>query len=610
METCAAMKHLIVLLFMILFSANGYGQANSGTVAVSADAESIAIARERIEEAVAVDSVPSPVQVVVVYFTPRERSPAANHTARVRRIVEEAANFYEREIERHGLGNHKMRVLRNEEGEVDIIDVVGQDKDYDKPDGRRIRDEIVPVLRKRKINPERSVLLLFCNLMDYDPVLGKISHHSPYYGGGTHLGGTAWQCDSAILDPLRFRDPTPIFDGEYGRITVGRHNSIFIGGVIHELGHALSLPHCRQRPDESECGTALMGSGNRTYAQQLRNEGRGTFLTLAHAFRLAALPVFNSTSPPSINRRPDADFEILKIFASEDRLVQIQGRVLCDIPIHAVVAYFDPDGGGDYDALTISAVPDRNGHFAMRSSLLAANTAGELRLVTCHVSGATSTQSMRYQIDESGQPVLKTIRLNLELNPMIDALRAGNTQEAKRQLAVLAAGDSELEQIGLQVLDRFIDPVIIGPVDSAKTSGPARQLFLTDLQPASAKVGWQRPTYDEVPSEERLLSVGGDYFARGIYAHAPARHVYDLNGEWNRISGLCGVQGSNFGRVDFTLVGDGQTLWSARQVSSGEGKRFDVAIEGVETLTLVVGDSGNGRNGDWGVWIEPLLSGD
>ncbi|MDG2222817.1 MAG: NPCBM/NEW2 domain-containing protein, partial [Rubripirellula sp.] len=500
------------------------------------------------------------------------------------------------------------RVLRNEQGEVDVIDVVGQDKDYDKPDGRRIRDEIVPVLRKRKINPERSVLLLFCNLMDYDPVAGTISHHSPYYGGGSHLAGTAWQCDSAILDPLRFRDPTPILDGEYGRITVGRHNSIFIGGVIHELGHALSLPHCRQRPDESKLGTALMGSGNRTYAQELRNEGRGTFLTLAHAFRLAALPVFNPTSPPSMSRRPDVEFEALKVFAGEDRLIQIQGRVVSDIPIHAMIAYFDPDGGGDYDALTISSVPDAAGEFAMQSSVLAPNTTGELRLVACHVNGATSSQGMRYQIDESGKPVLKTIRLKLELKSMIAALRAGNLQAAKQQLAALAEDDSELKQIGQQVLDRFGDPVRSGTIDPTSVPVQTRKLFLSDCEPSSAKVGWLRPVYDQVPNGERLLSVGGDYFARGIFAHAPARHVYELNGEWKRISGLCGVQGSNFGRVDFTLLGDGRTLWSARRVSAGEGKRFDVAIDGVETLTLIVGDSGNGRNGDWGVWIEPLLT--
>ncbi|MDG2224384.1 MAG: glycosyl hydrolase, partial [Rubripirellula sp.] len=82
------MKYLIVLPFIFLLSTNVLGQAKSGIVTVSADADSIAIARKRIEETVTTDSVASPVQVVVVYFTPRERPPAANHTVRLRRIVE------------------------------------------------------------------------------------------------------------------------------------------------------------------------------------------------------------------------------------------------------------------------------------------------------------------------------------------------------------------------------------------------------------------------------------------------------------------------------------------------------------------------------------------
>ena len=86
-----------------------------------------------------------------------------------------------------------------------------------------------------------------------------------------------------------------ITDGEYGRISLGKHNSIFIGGMAHELGHALGLPHCRGSADEAQLGTALMGSGNRTFGDEIRGEGRGTFLSRAHALRLASHPQFSNS---------------------------------------------------------------------------------------------------------------------------------------------------------------------------------------------------------------------------------------------------------------------------------------------------------------------------
>lgn len=100
---------------------------------------------------------------------------------------------------------------------------------------------------------------------------------------------------------------------------------------------------------------------------------------------------------------------------------------------------------------------------------------------------------------------------------------------------------------------------------------------------------------------------GRDYYARGIYAHAPARHEYLLDGKWDRLSGQCGLQTGYDGKVDFEIVGDGRRLWNQNGVVEGTTVSFDVDVRGIKSLTLIVNDGGNGKSVDWGVWIEPPL---
>lgn len=87
----------------------------------AADTE-VQLAAQRIASAVNAEPIDSPGQVVVVYFTPRDRNPAANHVQRIQRITEETAAFYQRELLRHGFKHRVMNVRRNDQGQVDVID--------------------------------------------------------------------------------------------------------------------------------------------------------------------------------------------------------------------------------------------------------------------------------------------------------------------------------------------------------------------------------------------------------------------------------------------------------------------------------------------------------
>ena len=297
----------------------------------------------------------------VIAWRTNDRGFPADQPARLDRIMTHIQDFYRREMERHGFGPRSIRLARDAAGKLVVHEVIGEGAwaDYDGPDGGRIRKECVPVLRAKGIDIDRETVMIFTNLAEWDPGKLTFRHKSPYYAGGGPRQGTGWQLDSPELDTTNLAAKEPLVqDGQYGRISLGKHNSIFIGGIAHELGHALGLPHCRERPDEAVRGTALMGSGNRTYGDELRGDGKGSFLTLAHALRLASHPQF-SGSVKGFGTQGRASLTDLAVEpASDRRSFRVAGRVAGEPPVYAVVGYLDPAGGGDYDARTVTAVPE------------------------------------------------------------------------------------------------------------------------------------------------------------------------------------------------------------------------------------------------------------
>jgi hypothetical protein len=558
-------------------------------------------ARSIIAEYQDARSSPSKHSVVVVYFTPSDRKPAKDWQARITRIVDATQQFYGSQLKHYALADQPMRVARDATNAIQMHLVTGSGKeaDYPKSSGNRIREEALPVLNAAGVDVENSVLLIFCNLMNYDGQ--TITHHSPYYGGGTFTSGVAWQCDSEILDPLRLTDATPLRDGEYGRITIGKHNSIFIGGVIHELGHALSLPHCRERDDQKVRGTALMGSGNRTFGEELRGEGRGTFLTPAHALRLAAHPVFSAVTK-GLNEQATSDCRDLQIFARQQSIV-ITGQIVANPPAHGLVAYFDPDGGDDYDAQTAAAVPDEEGTFQIVGPKSTPGPRGELRLVVCHVNGDTTQTAYRYDVDKNGTPDLKLIAQRLKLRPLLSALAK---RDAKAARAVFSGFQGRDKEIARGLIDAILHPVkqVNKPIDVPKS---IKEISLSDLLTDDARVGWSRPSYNRVPVDSPVIDVNGVYSAKGIYAHAPAAHIYRLGKKWKQLRGTAGLQFEHGGSVRFEILGNGKSLWSSEEVQQGTTAAFDLDVSEVDQLELRVSDANDGGNSDWGIWVEPML---
>jgi hypothetical protein len=285
---------------------------------------------------------------------------------------------------------------------------------------------------------------------------------------------------------------------------------------------------------------------------------------------------------------------------------------MADPPPYLVVGYLDPAGGGDYDATTATAIPDADGRFTLRCDAVAAGKPGVLRVVVGQANGAMSSFASAtekfnylYSVAKDGTVDLAASVARLKLVRVAAAVRAGDAKAARQAVETLRGEGADAATLDVaEALAHSLDAPGASPADAE-----GQRCVLSRAKPASAKVGYFRPTYDRLPGDgDALLVVGSRLFAHGVYAHVPATHGWALAGKWSRLTGSAGVADGHDGSVKFVVLGDGKELWSSPKVEEGKLAAFDVAVEGVQKLELRAEDAGDGNRGDWGLWLEPTLT--
>jgi hypothetical protein len=543
----------------------------------------------------------------VAYFVPADREPLGRYEERLDRVMTEVQRFYREGMIAAGYGPKTFGLDRDARNRLRVHLVRGRHPmaTYGRNASDAVRREVQAALSKEGINLDRDTWVIFQVLLRWDG--DRATEVGPYCGGGTYLAGTAWVYDDQRLDPRLLGSKAP--GGYYGQpCSLGEFNSHYVGGVAHELGHAFGLPHDCQRLADQKRGLSLMGGGNHTYGQEQRGEGPGTFLSAASAMMLAASRPFAGDRPDA-RQRPTCRLSDVDARFLDGKLV-LTGRVAAQPTAFGIAALNDwAQIPADYDAVSWTCPIQSDGRFRLEVGEMRPGLV-QLRLRVCHANGAASEFAFDYQVDARGRPDVDVFRYRLALDEAVEAYAAGDRARAESLAADLGKRFADLSEVRRKAahLQALLRPAPLKPLSEI----PAEDGWvpLSRATPRSESVGWGRPLRDEVLIErpgQCFLQVGGHFFERGLFAHAPASHQWALARQWQRFRTAYGLQDGHEGSVVFVVRGDGRELHRSAVVRDHTLRKLEVDVRRVDLLELVVEDGGDGANSDWGVWVSPQL---
>jgi alpha-galactosidase len=142
---------------------------------------------------------------------------------------------------------------------------------------------------------------------------------------------------------------------------------------------------------------------------------------------------------------------------------------------------------------------------------------------------------------------------------------------------------------------------------SAGLSSLAETVWLDDLDVSKTQQGWGKPQRNK-SVDGHALAIAGHKFERGLGTHAESALEIKLGGGAQRFSARLGVDDEVKGQpggLEFQVFGDGKLLWKSGLMHSGDAaKPVEVDLLGVQQLSLLVTDGGNGIDYDHADWCD------
>src|SRR6185503_4894059 len=159
------------------------------------------------------------------------------------RTMLDVSAFYRDGMQRFGLESAGLPMAR-ENGKLLFHIVRGQKpaSAYHHESGGETAAEIQRAL-KGNVDLNRDHVLVMYGLCRKEPD-GRYVFDAPYYGNGMSRNGLAHAADCELLDPVQLTNKQQriVYTEHYyprKEQSVAQFNSMYLGGIAHELGHGL-----------------------------------------------------------------------------------------------------------------------------------------------------------------------------------------------------------------------------------------------------------------------------------------------------------------------------------------------------------------------------------
>lgn len=258
----------------------------------------------------------------IIYFVPNDNPEVEGYQERLSELLIYFQTWMKNEMNRNGYGDKTFGLPLNAlTGKVNIITIKGNEGQaaYDYGSSSKILAEI----NQYKTQHSSEFSSNYHNLIILPQ--RKDGGRQPFYGfTDGALKGICFAVDNPNIKVSEIATTT----------------SSYIGGMLHELGHGLGLPHNSEKVSEKNVlGTALMGGGNGTFGR------KPTFLTTGSAAILDKNEIFQSQVIPGISYYDKGSYTINAKLSYDPILKKIivNGNFTSSIPVSKALLWLDPN---------------------------------------------------------------------------------------------------------------------------------------------------------------------------------------------------------------------------------------------------------------------------
>ncbi|QRY59689.1 hypothetical protein BCY89_19030 [Sphingobacterium siyangense] len=333
-----------------------------------------------------------PYNLNVIYFVPNNITPNADYEQRLSKIMIEGQNFYKQWMNYWGFGETTFGLLKNAANtKIKIHTIHGPGNSSDYSTDAPIKALVDAYFQQ---NPQEKTsdhyLIITASNKKYDQ--GETDDHPiPYYGVGR------W-CYAVDYPGLKYENlGTPGL--------VGDKATIYIGGLLHEMGHGINLPHngpSASQKNNPQFGMTLMGSGNYTYGKS------PTFLSFYDAATLNNCQVFSKVNKTFYGAVTTTINSILA--KVENNEIVVSGTYTSSVPAKHITFrnILDTDAAG-YQSVTFTTLPSGNNSFSVRMPVSEFNVKGNmkytLQIFFHHENGTNTWNNYAYKF-VNDQPIV------------------------------------------------------------------------------------------------------------------------------------------------------------------------------------------------------------